>query len=72
MTPAVRQDRKGARKNQSATGQQKTTERSNSVECRVTILNSSMGARCLEVTILAAASGRVTRLCQVCADENAS
>ena len=66
MTPAEARDRKGARKNQSATGQQKTTERSNSVERRVTILNSSMGARCLEVTILAAASGRVTRLCQMC------
>ena len=65
MTPAVRQDRKGARKNQSATGQQKTTERSNSEECRGTILNSSVGARCLEVTSLAAASGRVTRLCQI-------
>ena len=66
MTPAVARDRKGARKNQNATGQQKTTESSNSVECRGTLLNSSMGARCLEATSVAAASGHVTRLCQMC------
>ena len=59
MTPAALGDRKGA-------GSKKTTERSNSVERRVTRFNSSMGARCLEVTSVAAASGHVTRLCQMC------
>ena len=65
MTPAVLRDRKGAReKNEGNWAEKKETR--HPVVCCVTILNSSMGARCLEVTSVAAALGRVTRLCQRC------